>query len=269
MKYFDGQQFTIWNDHPVCHGFAHNNALYYGIQYNHTGPLTFAIDSDPAISVNGAYVFITTPGHRYLYGCEETESRHHSFICSTGERLQQYVEGGLFPADCRAPIPVADPERFLQTMLEIMSLLNQSPVPPARAILLYEDLLLRIAESGQEKQTFPLYCGEKIRHLAEQIRLAPEAEYDFSRAAKECAVTLIHFRRLFKQLLGLPPQQFLIHCRLQKAAALLLAPGEPLTMGEIAERSGIPDQNYFSRLFKRQFHVSPLTYRREFQSPSM
>lgn len=265
MKYFDGQHFTIWNDHPVCRGFAHNNALYYGIQYNHTGPLTFSMDSDPPVTVNGAHVFITIPGHRYRYGCAENESRHHSFICSAGERLQQYIDGGLFPLDCRVPIPVSDPERFLQTMLEIMSLLNQSPVPPPRAILLYEDLLLKIAESGRKKQQLSPYCREQIRDLAERIRLMPEAEYDFARAAQECSVTLIHYRRLFKQLMGVPPQQFLLHCRLQKAAALLLAPDGLLTMGEIAEQSGIPDQNYFSRLFKRRFHVSPLAYRREFQ----
>lgn len=265
MKYFEGLQFTIWNDHPIVHGLHNNHALYYGIQYNHTGPLIYSIDDAPPVKVNGAHVFLTIPGHRYRYGCEDHEVRRHTFLCCTGERIQQYIEGGLFPIDLRTPIPVTDPERFLQTMLEIMSLLRQSPIPPPRAVLLYEDLLLRIMESGKEKQKFSPYCREKILDLAEQIRQTPEADYDFSAAAKECAVTLIHYRRLFKQLHNVPPQQFLIHCRLQKAASLLLAPGEPLTMAEIAERSGIPDQNYFSRLFKNHFHVSPLTYRREFQ----
>ena len=246
MKYFEGLQFTIWNDHPKMHGLYNNNALYYGIQYNHTGPLIYSIDDSPPIKVNGAHVFLTVPGHRYRYGCEDHEVRRHTFLCCTGERIQQYIDGGLFPIEFRTPIPIADPERFLQTMLEIMSLLQQSPIPPPRAVLLYEDLLLRIAESGREKQKIPPYSREKILDLAEQIRLEPEKDYDFSAAAKECAVTLIH-------------------CRLQKAASLLLAPGEPLTMLEIAERSGIPDQNYFSRLFKSHFHVSPLAYRREFQ----
>ncbi len=265
MKYFDGLQFTIWNDHPEMHGLYTNNALYYGIQYNHTGPLIYSIDDAPPVKVNGAHVFLTIPGHRYRYGCEDHEVRRHTFICCTGERIRQYIEGGLFPVDSRSPIQVSDPERFLQTMLEIMSLLRQSPLPPSRAVLLYEDLLLRIAETGEAKQKIPSYCREKILDLAERIRLEPEKDYDFSQAAKDCAVTLIHYRRLFKQLHGVPPQQFLIHCRLQKAASLLLAPGEPQTMAEIAELSGIPDQNYFSRLFKSHFHVTPLAYRREFQ----
>ena len=47
---------------------------------------------------------------------------------------------------------------------------------------------------------------------------------------------------------GLPPQQFLIQCRLQQAAALLVGTGEPV--GVIAERVGIGNEFYFSRLLK-------------------
>ena len=265
MDYFNGQQFTMWNDHPDCRGITHNHALYYGIQYNHTGPLLFSGDDNPPVRVNGAHVFLTVPGHHYVYGCEENESRHHCFICCAGTRMEEYISGGLFPTDIRTPVPVTDPERFLRTMLEIMSLLKQSPVVPPRAVWLYEDLLLQIAESGKEQTPFSPYCREKIMDLAERIRLMPERDYDFSAAARDCAVTLIHYRRIFKQLLGVPSQQFLIHCRLQKAASLLLIQGDPLPVSEVAERSGILDQNYFSRLFKRHFHISPMDYRREFQ----
>ena len=264
MNYFDGQQFTMCNNYPDSSGMMTNRALYYGIQYNHTGPLVFSGDDNPPVRVNGAHVFLTAPGHRYIYGCEAQEKRHHCFICCVGPRMQEYVSGGLFPEDIRVPVPVSAPERFLRTMLEIMSLLKRSPVVPPRAVWLYEDLLLQIAESRKEQVPLSPYCRKKIMDIAELIRLTPERDYDFSAAARDCAVTLIHYRRIFKQLHGVPPHQFLIHCRLQKAASLLLQQGDSLSVSEVAELSGIPDQNYFSRLFKRHFHISPMEYRREF-----
>lgn len=265
MKYFDGQIFPMWNSHPVSHGFYTNHSKYYGIQYNHSGPLTFSIDGSKPVKVNGPHVFFTCPGHVYQYGCEENKSRHHCFICSQGERMRSYVEGGLFPTDCIVPIPVKDSERFYLTMLEIMSLLRKSPIVPPRAVLLYEDLLLQAAEAEEQPSSLAPYCRDKIAALAERIRANPEQDFDFDAAAADCAVTLPHFRRLFKQVFALPPQQYLIRTRLQTAAALLIAKGTPLSIGEVAERSGFTDQNYFSRLFKQHYRISPMEYRREFQ----
>ena len=255
----------MWNTQPASRGFYTNHPKYYGIQDTHAGPLTFSIDGSELVEVNGPHVFFTVPGHVYKYGCEENKSRHHCFICSLGERIASYVEGGLFPADCTAPVPVKDSERFHLTMLEIMSLLRKSPVVPPRAVLLYEDLLLQVAEAEEQPSPLTPYCREKIAALADRIRSHPEQNFDFDAAAADCAVTLTHFRRLFKQLFALPPQQFLIHSRLQAAAALLIANGTPLSIAEVAEQTGFQDQNYFSRLFKQHYRISPMEYRREFQ----
>ena len=99
-------------------------------------------------------------------------------------------------------------------MSEIISLVNSHAVTPPRAVLLFEDLLLQIAESRSPRTPLPPYCAESITKLAGRIRRTPEDSFNFAAEAAKCHITPAHFRRLFKQQLGLPPHQFLIYCRL-------------------------------------------------------
>ena len=264
MDYFSGQIFPVCGEVPRCHGMWMNHPKYYGVQYNHTGRLRLEIDGELRGDVTGPHVFITRPGRVYNYGNAENERRHHCFICTLGERVESYIAGGLFEPDHpEQPLAVSEPERFFRTMSEITSLVRSHAVVPPRAVLLFEDLLLQIAENRRTGEPLPSYCGKSIGERAERIRQAPETAFDFAAEARRCHITLAHFRRLFKRQLGLPPRQFLIHCRLEKAAAMLLR-GRP-SVADAALMSGFTDQNYFSRLFKRQYRITPLDYRRTFR----
>ena len=208
-------------------------------------------------------MFITHPGAFFEYGAVDGRPRHHCFICSYGPRIERYISDKLLELNPDPPLlPVASPERFLLTMLEIMSLLRKSAATPPRAVWLYEELLLQIQESRERRKMLPPFQSEQLTELASRIRHHPELEYDFEAEAGRCCVTTTHFRRIFRRLHGVPPQQFLIHCRLEKAAELLLHSGRQIA--EVAELSGIPNCYYFSRLFREKYRVSPSEYRRNF-----
>ena len=264
MDYFSGQLFPVCGEVPHCHGMWMNHPKYYGIQYNHSGKLRLEIDGRLRGEVEGPHLFITRPGRVYNYGCAENERRYHCFICTIGERVESYIAGGLFEPDHpEQPLAIGEPERLFRTMSEIISLVNSHAVTPPRAVLLFEDLLLQIAESRSPRTPLPPYCAESITKLAGRIRRTPEDSFNFAAEAAKCHITPAHFRRLFKQQLGLPPHQFLIYCRLETAAALLLR-GHP-SVAEIALRAGFTDQNYFARMFKRRYRITPLEYRRTFR----
>ena len=159
-------------------------------------------------------------------------------------------------------IPVRNPERFLQNMHSIIALTSRvGPVPP-RAVLLYEDLLLQLHESREKALKLTPRQMPYLERLIDEIRLNPQNDWDFEKEAEECHITPTHFRRLFKEAAGLPPLQFLLQNRLQKAAGLLIHTSDPVSI--IAEESGIDNPFYFSRLFKEKYQISPLEYRREF-----
>jgi AraC family transcriptional regulator len=70
-----------------------------------------------------------------------------------------------------------------------------------------------------------------------------------------------HFARQFKAATGLPPHQYVIARRVERAQQLLRADGE-LGLVEVALRVGFSDQNKFSLHFKRIVGVTP----RQFQT---
>jgi AraC family transcriptional regulator len=69
-----------------------------------------------------------------------------------------------------------------------------------------------------------------------------------------------HFARLFKEAEGISPRDYLEDLRLRKALSLLYS--RTLSVKEIAFSCGIPDVNYFCRLFRRHTGMSPGEYRR-------
>jgi AraC family transcriptional regulator len=72
-----------------------------------------------------------------------------------------------------------------------------------------------------------------------------------------------HFFHAFRQSTGLPPHQWLVSERLEKAQDLLVNSATPLV--EIAGICGFADQSHFSRVFGRMAGESPGAWRRGHQ----
>ncbi|HSN65739.1 MAG TPA: response regulator [Fusibacter sp.] len=71
---------------------------------------------------------------------------------------------------------------------------------------------------------------------------------------------------LFKNLFGVPFQEYVLSHRLEKAKLLLLTTS--LKNYEIAERVGFEDVNYFNTRFKLKFGVSPKQYVTQVRQPN-
>jgi AraC family transcriptional regulator len=69
-----------------------------------------------------------------------------------------------------------------------------------------------------------------------------------------------HFARQFKRATGLPPPQYLILRRVERAQQLLQGGGD-LSLAEVAADAGFSDQGQFSRRFKRIVGVTPGRFR--------
>lgn len=76
--------------------------------------------------------------------------------------------------------------------------------------------------------------------------------------AADLGLSRNYFCRLFKRRTSLSPQDYLIACRLDTAAKLLVEQG--LSQKEAAMQVGYPDVYAFSRMFKRKFGLPPGAY---------
>ena len=88
-------------------------------------------------------------------------------------------------------------------------------------------------------------------HLAEELSL--------SDMAAVASLSSYHFARLFKHSLGLPPHQYVIHRRVERAKLLLSTTNWPLT--PIAHAVGFASESHLALHFKRLTGLTPKHYR--------
>lgn len=111
-------------------------------------------------------------------------------------------------------------------------------------------------EDPTEAHTLTLHRLADTLGYMERHFNAPIQTTDLARRAHLAPST---FNRLFKQATSMSPAQFLIQRRLQHARQQLLQ--TRLSVVEIALASGFSDSNYFTRLFRQHFQLSPRAYR--------
>jgi AraC-like DNA-binding protein len=90
------------------------------------------------------------------------------------------------------------------------------------------------------------------KHISEPVRLED--------IAKQAGMSKFHFVRKYRRLTGRTPMQDIRILRLERARQLAL--GTSLPLKEIAEKVGLTDVYYMSRLFRRYFSISPGSLRR-------
>ena len=84
-------------------------------------------------------------------------------------------------------------------------------------------------------------------HFKEEITLEQLAQAQF--------VSPAYLSRLFKEIVGESPINYLIKLRLKEAKHLLKT--TPLTIKQIAQATGYQDAYHFSKSFKKQFGIAP------------
>jgi AraC family transcriptional regulator len=100
----------------------------------------------------------------------------------------------------------------------------------------------------------------KLRPVVEYIMENLEGSPTLEQMAAVAHVSPYHFARQFKAATGLPPHQYLIARRIERAQHLLQRDDE-LGLAEVALRVGFPDQSRFSFHFKRMVGITPGQFR--------
>ena len=76
-----------------------------------------------------------------------------------------------------------------------------------------------------------------------------------------CGLNRSYFGKIFRESMGKSPQEFLISYRMTKAAELLKL--TRLSVADIGNAVGYPNQLHFSRAFKNIYGISPRQWRYE------
>jgi AraC family transcriptional regulator len=156
-------------------------------------------------------------------------------------------------------------------------------VPPLPELMVLGELAQAAADSTSDigldeagmlfaARFVEVVCGRKRRPLAAAARdrrRAVEAALwidehshepiDLETAASEVGLSSFHFLRLFANVLGVTPHQYLVRSRLRHAASLLADGATSIT--DVALDVGFGDLSNFVRTFHRAAGVSPRRFR--------
>jgi AraC family transcriptional regulator len=100
----------------------------------------------------------------------------------------------------------------------------------------------------------------RLRTVMEYIEGSLDGGLSLEQMAAVARLSPYHFARQFKRATGLPPHQFVIARRVERARQLLQA-GTDLSLAEVAAHVGFSDQSQLTRHFKRHVGVTPGQFR--------
>ncbi len=112
------------------------------------------------------------------------------------------------------------------------------------------------SEEGAAGRDPLLRLGELLSYIDRHCDEAISPAWMASRVAMSESALL----RAFRRVTGLPPMDYVLNTRIDRAARLLGRPDPRIT--DIAFLCGFTDANYFSRIFRQRRGVSPREYRR-------
>ena len=131
---------------------------------------------------------------------------------------------------------------------------------------LRQDLGSTVCARGLLLQLFALYVDlpeapqatlghRALTRFCESLRMHGSPELRLEQIAAETGLTAGHLRELFRHRFGMRPVEYRRGLQLARARELLSSTN--LNVKEAAREAGYRDPLYFSRIFKRQFGISP------------
>lgn len=119
---------------------------------------------------------------------------------------------------------------------------------------------MTIACAGTPRQRAPTARDERrITRAVRYIEAHADKEVGLDGLAREAAMSPYHFLRVFRQMIGMTPHQYLLHTRLYRAARRLRTSSAPIST--VALDAGFNDLATFNRRFRRMIGMTPSAFR--------
>jgi len=175
---------------------------------------------------------------------------------------RQLSNDSVFPVDS-TPVMSA----FYQSILSYFST-NTRPQDNLLELKFKELLLNIITNENNRELIHYLYRLAQTDHDDLESIMENNCLYNMQlhEYARLCHRSLSSYKRDFYNAFGIPPGRWLLEKRLNRAAYLLLHCDRSII--DVACESGFKNITHFNRVFKKQYGVSPLQYRKH-NSPAL
>ncbi|MBQ6518472.1 MAG: AraC family transcriptional regulator [Anaerolineaceae bacterium] len=208
-------------------------------------------------------MFVTKPGEQTWYRADEHDPWVYCWMTFDGHKAAKYIEStGLKPGvnwrDC-----YEDPKRFYAIVKDV---LDRPEMTLANDLQRLSQLLAFISlsiETEGRKQPFSrhendintdTYVDKAVIYIQSNF-----AKIKIADVARNIGINRSYLTKIFKNKMGVSPQEFLMDCKLNYACKLLLETDAQIQ--DVARRVGYDNLLTFSKIFKGKYGVSPKNYR--------
>ena len=135
---------------------------------------------------------------------------------------------------------------------------SESPFHMIGHLYLFLDYFMRSAATVRMNQSGKIrdfYIKEALSYIEQNF----QNNITIEDIAAFCGLNRSYFGKIFHDTIGKSPQEFLISYRMTKAAELLKLTS--LSIADIGNAVGYPNQLHFSRAFKNVYGTSPRSWR--------
>ncbi|HIT42356.1 MAG TPA: AraC family transcriptional regulator [Candidatus Caccovicinus merdipullorum] len=149
-------------------------------------------------------------------------------------------------------------EEMKKEMLYMAEHGEESPFHLIGHLYLFIDYMSRSSVSmrlSSEGRVRDFYIKEALTYIEQNF----QNDISVEGIAKSCGLNRSYFGRIFKDAIGKSPKEFIMDYRMVKATELLKL--TDLTIGDIGNAVGYPNQLHFSRAFKHTYGMSPREWR--------
>jgi AraC-like DNA-binding protein len=202
-------------------------------------------------------VFLSQPGavHRYTH-----HERTPSDVCLSVIYSETFIRNstsGDNLVTASIPAVISPTNRFAFLKFQITQITNDG------CALALEDWACELIstirvglprESRLYRQRQLSWYAERVQAIRELFELRYAESHTLTSVARSVGMSPYQFARVFSQLAGLPPHQYLLSVRLERAAEMLLD-GKSVT--ETCFDVGFSNLSHFTRSFQRRFGCRP------------
>lgn len=255
-----------WEQCDPSHSFGPAARNHYLFHFCLSGTGTLYAENSKGMTdtyqIKSGQGFMIFPHQICTYIADHEIPWEYAWIEFDGLRAKETVElAGLSPDQPIYKARYKDiMESMKQEMLYIVNHKDESPFHLIGHLYLFIDSFVRSATSGQINKGNSLrdfYIKEAFSFIEQNF----QNDISIEEIASVCGLNRSYFGKIFRENTGKSPQDFLISYRMTKATELLKLTN--LSVGDIGNAVGYPNQLHFSRSFKNTYGISPRQWRNE------